>query len=495
MRVNGNATPAHTGGLQVGGSAGGIVISNKPDTHRRTYTCVELPNGLRAVVGSDVNCDKAGAALCVNVGLCHERKDMPGLAHFLEHMLFTGTKKYPKEGEYHEFIQQNGGSANAYTMCYATNYMFEVKPEALEQALDRFSRFFTEPLLTRNCTDREINAVDSEFQAGHTLPWWRFTSIMDMSANPAHPFHVAVGNNKVLRDVPKEHGIDLYEEMMKLYNELYSAKGMTLCIIGKESTEDLEAMVRDKFAAVESKDVNLPLGDAVSEHPPFLAPDWNRLVLQSPVKDVKELSFSWVIQYQGPNWRSKPAAYIGHLLGYEGKGSLISVLKQRGLITSCGIFDGGWLQGAFSLMNVEMDLTNKGLEAVQEIGTVLFTFLGMLQKIPMEQWIFDEMSQLRQIEFKFGEDIRPFQLAAGISISLQRHPASEVLAGEQLLYDYVPEGTVEILKNLTIECLTVYLQCLFFREKLQGIFWIFFPDVFRSVFGQLVGPVFGQISG
>ena len=55
------------------------------------------------------------------------RKDLPGLAHFLEHMLFTGTAKYPKEGEYHEFIQQNGGMANAYTACYFTNYMLEPK--------------------------------------------------------------------------------------------------------------------------------------------------------------------------------------------------------------------------------------------------------------------------------------------------------------------------------------------------------------------------------
>ena len=72
----------------------------------------------------------------------HWRKDLPGLAHFLEHMLFTGTAKYPKEGvvrpgdatvgwtklvrmpgEYHEFMQQNGGESNAYTACYFTCYM------------------------------------------------------------------------------------------------------------------------------------------------------------------------------------------------------------------------------------------------------------------------------------------------------------------------------------------------------------------------------------
>eukprot|EP00913_Durusdinium_trenchii_P018813 g17680.t1 len=72
---------------------------HKPDAHRREYAYFELPNQLKVVVGSDPHCDKAGAALTVNTGLCDERKDLPGLAHFLEHMLFTGTKKYPKEGQ------------------------------------------------------------------------------------------------------------------------------------------------------------------------------------------------------------------------------------------------------------------------------------------------------------------------------------------------------------------------------------------------------------
>lgn len=97
----------------------------------------------------------------------------------------------------------------------------QVKVDALEGALDRFARFFIEPLLTKagfvvfvfvvaeDCTDREINAVDSEFQAGLTQPAWREIGILNMSANPLHPFHVACGNNKMLREDPKEKGREL----------------------------------------------------------------------------------------------------------------------------------------------------------------------------------------------------------------------------------------------------------------------------------------------
>lgn len=435
------------------------VVVAKPDTHQRSYSFLKLDNGIKAIIGSDAACDKAGASLVVNVGMCHERKDLPGLAHFLEHMLFTGTTKYPKEGEYHEFMNQNGGMANAYTACYFTNYMFEVKPDKLQEALDRFARFFTEPLLTQSCTDREINAVDSEFQGGFTQPWWRYVGIMHQSANPDHPFHVAVGNVKVLRDEPKERGIDLYDEMKSLYEKNYSANGMTLCIIGKEPIAEMEAIVKEKFGGVVDKKVTMPIGDAVSPGiPAFLPKDWNRLLLQSPVKDIKELDFTWVIPFQKPLWKSKPTQYVSHLLGYEGSGSVIAKLKEEGLISGCYSGNGAWLEGAFSLCKVTFDLTDKGLSCIKEIGTHLFAFIGLLQKTAVQKWIYDELSNLVKIQFQFCEDRNPFDLAPSIAESLQHYDPSEALAGDMLLYEYGPEAISSIIASLTLDSVRVSHQ-------------------------------------
>eukprot|EP00913_Durusdinium_trenchii_P009534 g8960.t1 len=93
--------------------------------------------------------------------------------------------------------------------------------------------------------------------------------------------------------------------------------------------------------------------------------------------EQSDLTFSWVIPYQAPLWRYKPAQYIRHLLGHEGKGSVIAALKQQGLIVGCGAGDGGWLETSFSLLNVTFELTDKGLDAVEEIGRYLFAYLGM----------------------------------------------------------------------------------------------------------------------
>lgn len=65
------------------------------------------------------------------------QENIQGLAHFLEHLLFLGTSKYPRENEYLEYLSQHSGSRNAFTGPENTNYYFDVGRDYLEGALDR----------------------------------------------------------------------------------------------------------------------------------------------------------------------------------------------------------------------------------------------------------------------------------------------------------------------------------------------------------------------
>ena len=113
----------------------------------RSYRYVVLDNGLRALLVSDATSDKAAAALAVLRGSFDEPPEHQGLAHFLEHMLFIGTEKYPTVDGYQQFLATHGGSSNAYTAGDHTNYFFDVQQEKLDEALDRFANFFISPLL------------------------------------------------------------------------------------------------------------------------------------------------------------------------------------------------------------------------------------------------------------------------------------------------------------------------------------------------------------
>ena len=98
----------------------------KPDQDERLYRHLLLRNELSVLLISDGNADKAAAAMDVAVGHASDPPELPGLAHFTEHMLFLGTEKYPDEGSYQQFLQEHGGSSNAFTAFEDTNFYFDV---------------------------------------------------------------------------------------------------------------------------------------------------------------------------------------------------------------------------------------------------------------------------------------------------------------------------------------------------------------------------------
>eukprot|EP00435_Cladocopium_sp_Y103_P009112 s248_g2.t1 len=223
------------------------------------------------------------------------------------------------------------------------------------------------------------------------------------------------------------------------------------------------ALVLLEFGAVVNKGIDMPIGDSVCTSPPFVK--WHQLLLQNPVQDVKDLTFSWVIPFQAPFWRTKPSEYISHLLGHEGKGSIIAALKEQGLISACSAGNGAWLEGAFSLLNVTFELTDKGLDAVNDIGRYLFAYLGMLQKSAPEKRIFEEAQRLAAIRFKFKEDASPFQLCPDIALNLQRLPPSEALCGTVLQYEFDPEAISSLLSKLTLDTVRVQFQAKILAER------------------------------
>ena len=133
-----------------------------PALEGRKVEKLVLDNGLQIYLISDPGADQSAAGVAVGAGSWEDPKEYPGMAHFLEHMLFMGTGAYPNEFEYMQFINDHGGSVNAFTASDRTVYMFSVNNDAFDESLDRFSHFFIDPLFSPNCINRELHAVDQE---------------------------------------------------------------------------------------------------------------------------------------------------------------------------------------------------------------------------------------------------------------------------------------------------------------------------------------------
>lgn len=110
---------------------------------KRSYRFVTLSNGIKTLLISDSVAGRANAFFFVGSGSARDPPNKYGLSHFLEHVLFLGNKKYPKEDQFRQFVRTNGGSTNAHTELDLTYYHFEINQEKLLNGLDQFASFFT----------------------------------------------------------------------------------------------------------------------------------------------------------------------------------------------------------------------------------------------------------------------------------------------------------------------------------------------------------------
>ena len=272
---------------------------------------------------SDPTTDKAAAALDLYVGSYQNPPQREGLAHFLEHMLFLGTKQYPQPDAYQTFISEHGGRHNASTGLEHTNYFFDVNADYLSDTLDRFAPFFTDPLFDENFVDRERNAVESEYQLKYKSDGRRQWDVLREIANPNHPLSkFNVGNLETLSD--SEYS-NVRDELIDFYDKYYSANLMKLAVLGKEPISELDAMVREKFSSIENKQLNIQGYQSGY----FKASELPIKVNMRPLKDNRELGLLFELPNLSPYWASKPANYLASMIGYEERGAYCRHLKRK----------------------------------------------------------------------------------------------------------------------------------------------------------------------
>ncbi|PKI40059.1 hypothetical protein CRG98_039512 [Punica granatum] len=294
-------------------------------TDKRQYRRVVLKNSLEVLLISDPDTDKCAASMAVSVGSFSDPEGLEGLAHFLEHMLFYASEKYPLEDSYSKFITEHGGSTNAFTASEHTNYYFDVNVDSFEEALDRL--FFIKPLMSADATMREIKAVDSENQKNLLSDAWRMNQLQKHLSEKSHPYHkFGTGNWDTLGVRPGARGLDTRDELIKFYKEHYSANLMHLVVYSKENLDKIESMVEEKFCDIRNTDkdcLHITGQPCTSEHLQIL-------VKTVPIKQGHKLRVTWPITPEIRHYKEGPSRYLGHLIGHEGEGSLFYVLKTLG---------------------------------------------------------------------------------------------------------------------------------------------------------------------
>lgn len=411
------------------------------DVDQRSYRNLELANGMKVLLISDATADKAAAAVDVATGSGDDPQQRPGLAHFLEHMLFLGTKKFPNPGEYQAFISAHGGSHNAFTSLEHTNYFFDIDPLQLKPALERFSQFFVAPLFNEKYVDREKNAVNAEYKARINDDMRRTYDVyreLYAKENPAAKF--SVGSLETLADTQKDK---VRDDLLNFYQQHYSSNTMTLVVLGREPLSDLQEMVEQYFGDVPNRHL---LVDNTAK--PVFRQDFlpAKVLLQSK-QDERHLVLTFPLPAMQPFYRTKPESYISYLLGHEGEGSLLYVLKQKGWAER--LMAGSSFSNRFAAsMDIDIKLTNAGYQHIDEIIGLFFNTVDLLCKQSLEDWRYKEPKNMLDIAFRFAEKSDGMEYVSTLANNLQYYPAKDVMRGAALMEGLDKQQVTAVLNKI-----------------------------------------------
>ncbi|GKV32550.1 hypothetical protein SLEP1_g41146 [Rubroshorea leprosula] len=414
----------------------------KPRTDKREYRRIVLKNSLQVLLISDPETDKCAAAMDVGVGSFSDPDGLEGLANLLGYMLHFASEKYPLEDSYHKYIAEHGGSKGASIYSEYTNFYFAVNTDGFEEALDRFAQCFIKPLMSADATTRGIKAVDSANKKNLLSDGRRMNQLQSHISMEGHPYHkFRTGNWDTLEVRPKAKGVDTRQELLKFYEENYSANLMHLVVYSKESLDKIQSLVEDRFQEIRNSGRSFPSfpgQPCSSEHLQIL-------VRAVPIEEGNKLKIVWPITPEIRYYKEGPCRYLDHLIGHGGEGSLLYILRKLGWATTLHAGEGNWTL-EFSFFQVDIDLTNAGQDHMEDIVGLLFKYILLLQQSGVCKWTFDELSAICERGFHYMDKVRPMFYVRSIASMMRMYPPKDWLVRSSMPSNF-NQGIIRMFLN------------------------------------------------
>jgi zinc protease len=281
----------------------------------------KLDNGLTYYVRQNSQpAQRAELRLIVNAGSVMEEEDEQGLAHFLEHMMFKGTERFPGPAllDFLESIGMKfGPDLNAYTSFDETVYMLQVPTEKqinLAKALDVLRDWAGSASLSVQDVDKERGVIVEEWRLGEESAAGRMEDkIVPMLLGASqYARRLPIGDIDVIRSAP-------VERLREFYRKWYRPDLMAVVAVGDFDVEAVEALIRERFGNLPN-----PSADALAR-PSFdvpARPGTHALVVKDPENPYLTLSV-----YQSRP--ARPFNTVGHYRDYLVDGLVSSMLNQR----------------------------------------------------------------------------------------------------------------------------------------------------------------------
>lgn len=410
-----------------------------PEMAERKTLKLKLSNGLEALLIHDPAADQSAASVSVGAGSWNDPLEYPGMAHFCEHMLFMGTKKYPSENEFFTSVTNYAGMTNAYTAPNRTVYMFSVQTPGFLTLLDQFGHFFIDPLFNPGNIAREMHAVDQEFAKNLEHDGWREYMIFKETGNANHPNRMfSTGNSETLGKIP--------QSALKNWHEAnYSAEQLHLVVYSSLPLETLQKNVVELFNQVPVSEEK-PLDHSE----PLSSPEQlGHITYIKPIQNKQTLTLSWELPPELSDDPTKSADILAYALKRGQEHSLYEKLKSEQLIDSVSVRVDELGGKTHRFFQITLELTKKGIGEIETTVLRCFEAIEGLRECEVPNYLFNEKNTMAQLNYQYQGRKDPFEYTMNLGDSLGDEDLSTFPRNSLLSTQYDPEKIHQVAEFLT----------------------------------------------
>ena len=444
-----------------------MILLVLPKCNKNSFKLLKLKNDIELLIIQNPKAsDKDGISVVLNTGAKYDR-DILGLAHFTEHMLFLGSKSEKKETLFFDTISTKNGKFNGFTALESTAFFFNISSNAFEEAINIFSKFFINPPFDKTYVDKEINSVNSEYERNMQDDTRRREELFRKLSNKnSILYNFRTGNLETLKKYTDSNSIDLRERVLHYYITYFNPSNMRLIMYGSKSFEEYENLANKYFSEIIPKNpsqfgINIDtynqsksIYDSINAkyEKPFEFHNIGKLVFMQTVSNHLEFEITFMLPDVYSELPKNYGLFIKSLINFQGNDSLYFHLTQQGLITGIkshivSLYSG---LGGF---RIEGYLTEKGILNLNTLIYTIINYLDFLKDIVKDNTIYDFLKEKNNIEFNKVNSIPKsmIKLLKELSQNLNAYKLENLFTKNKLLSDYNLNEINSFLSYLTFD--------------------------------------------
>lgn len=317
----------------------------------------QLKNGLNVLLVESHKSPVLSIQMWVKTGSADEAKGEEGISHFIEHLVFKGSRKF-KVGEIAAAVEASGGELNAYTSFDQTVFYVTISKEFQKVGMEVISEMMGFPAFDSAEIDNEREVVIEEIKRSNDSPHRQASRLLFETMYKKHPYGIPViGYADNIREVSRDVLVDYYHGR-------YNPKNMTLVVTGDFKTPEMKKQVVEFFGGFEPNKLRVVKRkkNVVAKKPALVVKQapFNETIVhlafptpKASHKDIAALEMFALIVGQGDSSRLNQRMRMNeHLVNYAG--SSVFVARDPGFLAFSMSLNEKDMEKAFAALGEEM---------------------------------------------------------------------------------------------------------------------------------------------